>query len=129
MRLEKARKVLEDPQKFSRAEKIDASRALYKHAQKKGDAELMISALKLKPEDSFEEDGEPALRLQRLLHLKQQGELAVEPGPVVVPGVIAKPVYRSDGQVHNFAATPYPGVRKKLTLSEYQVRYNNGRRG
>jgi hypothetical protein len=130
VRLVAAKEVLAAPEKYSRAEKIDASRALYKHAQKKKDPDLMLAALKLKPHDSFEVDGEPALRLQRLLLLKEQGEVCVEDGPVVVPPVVAKPVYRPDGQVHNFAAQPYPGRRNKLdTLAAYQVRTNNARRG
>jgi hypothetical protein len=129
VRLAEARKVLDDPSGYTHAKRIDASRALYKSAIARGDADLALRALKLKPTESFEKDGEPALRLQRLLLLKESGELTLEDGPVVVPPVQGGPVMRSDGQIHNFEAKPYPGTRRGLTLKEYQVRTNNRHRG
>lgn len=41
-------------------------------------------------------------------------------------GESPKPVYRRDGQVHNFGALPYPGT-KRMTRAQYDARYG-GRR-
>lgn len=37
-----------------------------------------------------------------------------------------RPVFRSDGQVHNFAVVPFPGQRR-LTRAQYDARYEGAR--
>lgn len=57
-----------------------------------------------------------------------EGERLREENRIVVHPVVhetPQPVYRRDGQVHNFNAVPMPGINPKrnLTVARYKARY------
>lgn len=111
MNLRTAKKVAKDPDAYTEHQRSRAAHRLYRRASTFKDGEAGFFALLLKPQGSFREDEQLDLRYEVFSMQIERGEQPVfAPGPVSVPGSNGKPVYRRDGQVHNFDALPYPNT-------------------
>lgn len=71
-----------------------------------------------------EEDSWADLKTEAVEHRIKSG---IEGAPPPAPVDEKKPVYRRDGQIHNFAAVPYPGSGRRLTRAQYDARYGGAR--
>lgn len=63
---------------------------------------------------------------------KEELEAKIERGgaaslPATAGTEAPKPFYRRDGQVHNFAALPFPGQKKRLTRAQHEARMGGAR--
>lgn len=112
MNLRIAKKVLNDPDRYSHRQRYEAAHRLYRFSATFRNGEICLMALMLKPQKSFREDEQLDLRFEVLTTQVLRGEQPkFIPGEVLVPQEnINKPVYRSDGQAHNFNALPYPNT-------------------
>jgi hypothetical protein len=112
MKIRIAKKVFKDPDRYSAQQRFHAAHRMYRAARAFVDAHLALMALMLKPQRSFRNDDSLDLRYEQLTLLFESGKLKVLPaGEVQVPQEnINKPVYRRDGQAHNFNATPFPNT-------------------
>jgi hypothetical protein len=124
-----AKKVLKAPSRYDGHQKNGAAHRLFRAASRAGDGVLAFRALRLKPRDSFATEDQVDLKFQKLLGQHERGEqLTVSTKDVLPPPPVSKPAFRRDGQVHNFAAIPFPGQeRRQPTLTQYQVRDQNHR--
>ena len=60
--------------------------------------------------------------------LEGRRERGGAPAVPITPETARKPVYRKDGQVHNFGALPVPGNKHRpLTRAQYAARYGGAR--
>lgn len=151
MNLRISKKVASDPDRYSQQQRYHAATRLFRRASTFKDGEAGFMALMLKPQGSFRDD-QLALRFEVFQMQIEAGEQPVfHGGEVVVPPPNNKPVYRKDGQVHNFNATPYPNKKlefgnitdedngwwefgemrheRPYTLKQYQVRTGGVDRG
>jgi hypothetical protein len=110
MKLRIAKKVLLDPDQYSGQQRYAAAHRLFRRASTFKDGSAGYAALMLKPQRSYHEDDQLDLRMESFqADLDAGREPVFEPGEVVVPPVDQKkPVFRRDGQVHNFNALPFP---------------------
>jgi len=111
VKLRIAKKVLKDPDRYTGQQRYAAAHRLFKRASTFRDGAYGFCALLLKPQRSFHNDDQLDLRLEEFQSMYDRGEkIKFAPGEVVIPQLnIDKPVYRRDGQVHNFAVLPFPG--------------------
>lgn len=115
MKLRIAKKVLNDPDRYSGHQRLAAAHRLYRRATAFKDGSAGYAALLLKPQRSYHEDDQLDLRMELFQTDLDLGRLPVfTRGEVVIPP-ITKPVYRKDGQVMNFAVQPFP---KRVTYKQ-----------
>ena len=114
MKLRVAKKILKAPDAYNHQQRYRAAHRLYRQASTFKDGELAFIALLLKPQTSFVRDEELDLRFELFqLQIERGEQPTLRSGMVPVPPIERKPVYRGDGQVHNFNAMPYP---KKVVM-------------
>lgn len=101
---------------------------LIRRAKADNDSAAFLEAFKLIPPDMVNE--QHVLRREWILsHFDHNDTPGFGPDEIVVPTTnMNKPVYRKDGQIHNFNALPYPG-HEGLTEAQYQVRTGGQDRG
>jgi hypothetical protein len=94
-----------------------------KSALKRFTDKVVAKTVEAMTPDGVEEDSYLDLKLEAIEGRRMRGYEAPEPAAVGP----ATPVFRSDGQIHNFAAIPFPGTGRKLTKAQYDARYAGAR--
>jgi hypothetical protein len=117
VKLRIAKKVLKNPDAYTGQQRYTAAHRLYRRASTFKDGEAGFVSLMLKPQASFAEDEQVDLRFELWsCQIEAGGQPVFAVGEVVVPKEnINKPVFRKDGQVHNFNALQTPGPLRVRT--------------
>lgn len=121
MNLRISKKVLKDPDRYSHQQRTRAAHRIYTCASTFKDGELGLMALLLRPQNSFTEDDQLDLRFEVFTCQLERGEQPLfARGEVVIPKEnLNKPVFRKDGQVHNFNALQMPGSHRVANTDDF----------
>ncbi|HVT63136.1 MAG TPA: hypothetical protein VHD33_06600 [Legionellaceae bacterium] len=97
---------------YTGQQKLLAAHRIFRYASKYGKGKLALDALHLKPPESFQPDDQMDLKFERLIGQYGRGETLIINTKEFTPPPSdqSKPVYRKDGQIHNFNAIPWPGM-------------------